>query len=194
MSEKISIEAYIDQQFDESTLVTAIDMVNDLKKAYIEASIGKDGYSFYKLMEECNAEIPHRGDETVENLIYHSASDFIDTWVRATMKGYLPSQVNVCDIDDRSVLVSIEADHLPQYLNMYAHFMFDNDHTVETCVYFYNRSPNASSADQILDGLYEMDGRSVQGVDIRNIQVELASALISTYEAWYDDGNERKRL
>lgn len=192
MSERISTEAYIDQQFDDSALVAAIDMLSKLKRSYVERNIGKDAYDFYKLLEKDSITPLEAEDVTVDNLLYHSASDFIDTWVRATVTSYLPSHVSVCDIDDQSIMLSINTDHLPQYLNMYARFTFDAERTIDSSVYFYNRSPNASQADQILEGVYEMDGRSVLGVDIRSLQSDLALALIKSYGAWFDHEAEER--
>ncbi|MDB5187319.1 MAG: hypothetical protein JWM07_791, partial [Candidatus Saccharibacteria bacterium] len=129
MSEKISTEAFIDQQFDDSALAVTIDMVGELKQSYIQASIGKETYDFYKLLEADTT--PFEGEDvTIDNLLYYSTSEYMDTWIRATVNNYLPSHVSVCDIDDQSVMVSIVADHLPHYLHMYARFTLEAEREV----------------------------------------------------------------
>lgn len=190
MSEKISTEAFIDRQMDDSALCATMGLMSELKRTYVESSIGKDSYEFFETVSPCRGGVATLDslfplEDTVDSIEYQAASANIAAWINATSQRYLPDNMKVCGVDDDSVSVAIRSDRLADTMRVAVIYHRDNELNINPAVYLIEQSARLKVIDQLREvDLTEFDDRSVFGIDIAALKGQVTEALIETYRAW----------
>lgn len=197
MTERISTESYIDRELDDRILCATMKLMYELKRSYVESSVGKDAYNFFETVSpfgyshETSALFPV--EETVASVEYHAASANIAAWISATSRYYLPDNIKVCGVDDKSVSISIISDLLADTMRLGVTYSLDDDLNVNPAVYLVEQGTRVKEIDQLRGvDLSEFDSRSVFGVDTIALKGQVALAFIETYLAWQSDSIDDK--